>query len=347
MTDVGLEQQFGVPRCKGCGYVIENLPGTVCPECGTPFDFDDPDTYTIKPPFVRWRYWLPALLLALGAGVSLYLVLVGFYGFGPATVFAVPLSAGAVLGYAARVRKLILGVLIFALALGLFLSCLAFDLTGMLCGLMLTGLAFGPLVVGAAMGAALRRMLKNSQFNQRWHLPLIFFLLAPLAWGAIEGATRAPYSPETVRTSAVIDAPPYRAWDALVFYEEVRHGPPPLFRMGMPRPLYVTGSAAVGDSRTCVYDKGRLSKRVTRREPGRLLEFVVTEQGFERHAMTLESGGFSFEPLDGGRRTRVTLTTTFHPHLGPRRCWRPLEQLVVRTLHDHVLRGMREAAESR
>ena len=42
------ETQFGVPRCLRCGYVLENLPTNTCPECGQDFDFNDPDSYTLK-----------------------------------------------------------------------------------------------------------------------------------------------------------------------------------------------------------------------------------------------------------------------------------------------------------
>jgi hypothetical protein len=191
--------------------------------------------------------------------------------------------------------------------------------------------------------------LKHSRFDQRWHLPLIAFLLLPVIAALVERATYRPLPPETVRTSVVIDAPVGRAWDSLQFYEDVKHGPPPLFRFGMPRPLYTIGRAAVvGNLKTCVYDKGRLTKRVTAVEPRRRLAFTVVEQGFEQHAMTLSDGAFEFEAVEGDAdRTRVTLATTYRSHLGPRWCWRPFERFTVHTLHRHVLRGMAEEATAR
>ena len=64
--------------------------------------------------------------------------------------------------------------------------------------------------------------------------------------------------------------------------------------------------------------------------------------------MTLEGGSFDFQPVDRApRRTRVTLTTTYRPHLRPRWCWRPFEKYTVHTLHAHVLRGMDEQALAR
>jgi hypothetical protein len=340
------ESQFGIPRCRNCGYVLENLPANRCPECGTLFDFDDPDSYTLKPPFVRWRFWLPGLMLALGGGMAAYVVVVGLSGFAAASTLVLPACVGAIVGYSCRVRVfLILMISLLALA-GLCTGLFTLQLVGVLCGLMLAGIALGPLIIGTLLGVALRTALKRSRFDQRWHLPLICFLLAPIAWALVERYARGASAPETVRTAVVIDATPARAWDALMFYEEVRHGPPPMFRIGMPRPLYTSGSAAaVGDQKVCVYDRGRLVKRITARDPQRLLAFTVVEQGFEQHAMTLAGGSFEFEPVEGDAgRARVTLSTTYHPHLGPRWCWRPFERLTVHTLHRHVLRGMAEKA---
>jgi hypothetical protein len=336
------EQQFGVPRCRTCYYVLENLPEPRCPECGSAFDLNDPATYTLKPPLVRWKWWLPGLLLSVGAGLALYLFIIPFAGFGMASTLVVPLSAGAILGYCCRVRTFLLVLLAGILATSLFFGCVSFNYTGVLCGLMLAGIGLGPITLGLLLGAGLRQSLKRSRFDQRWHLPLIAFLLLPVGVALVERATyrRAPV--EMVTTTVVLAVPADRAWDAIQFYEDVRHGPPPLFRVGMPRALYASGRvAAVGDVRTCVYDKGRLTKRVTEVEPGRRLAFAVVEQGFERHSMTLVGGGFELEPV-GADRTRVTLWTTYRPHLGPRWCWRGLESYTVHTLHGHVLRGMAE-----
>ena len=349
MTEpVAIQDQFGVPRCVKCYYVLENLPEPRCPECGTPFDFNDPNTYTIKPPMVRWRLWLPGLLLALGGGLGLYLFIIPFVGFGWAATLVVPAAAGAVLGYCCRVRVFLMVVPAIILSAGVFFGLLGGGYVGLLCGLMLGGIALGPIALGVAAGAVLRVRLKHSNFDQRWHLPLIAFLLLPIVVALAERATYPPAPLETIRTATVIDAPAGRAWDAIQFYEEVKHGPPPLFRLGMPRPLYTTGRAsAVGDVKTCVYDKGRLTKRVTAVSPGRRFDFRVVEQEFERHAITLQGGGFEFEPDPGDpQRTRVTLTTTYRPHLGPRWCWRPFERYTVHTLHRHVLRGMAEEAEA-
>ena len=135
-----------------------------------------------------------------------------------------------------------------------------------------------------------------------------------------------------------------------MFYEQVPAEEPALFRwrwLGLPRPLSTTGAveprrrpddlrlrqgpAGQGDDR-------RRGRRRSARGARRLV-FRVVEQGFEQHSMRLVGGSFTFEPVDD-THTRVTLETTYVPHLSPRWCWRPFEQWTVHTLHGHVLHGI-------
>ena len=330
---------YRVPRCLRCGYVLEGLPEPRCPECGRPFDLNNPATYNTKPPFVRWKYWLPGLLLSLGGGLGLYVFVWAVSGFGWATTLVVPFAAGALLGYACRVRIFSLVLLSLIVLTALILGLFSLNIVGVFCGLVLAGIALGPLLIGSLTGWAAGHA-QAEPVRPRWHLPTLVFLIGPMLWGAIEGRPWRPAQAETVTTSVIIPASVGRAWNSLMFYDQVKGDPPPLFRLGMPRPLYTTGSAAkVGDTKVCVYDKGRLAKKITARQPGRLLSFVVTEQGFERHAMRLNSGSFIFEPIDT-THTRVTLSTTYTPLMRPRWCWRPFEKLAVHTLHGHVLAGM-------
>jgi hypothetical protein len=111
--------------------------------------------------------------------------------------------------------------------------------------------------------------------------------------------------------------------------------------MLLPRPLYATGRAReIGDVKVCVYSRGRLAKRITRAERGKVLSFEVIEQDqFENHSIRLMGGSFNFEPM-GPHQTRVTLQTEYEPLLGPRFWWRPAERWATHTLHEHVLLGM-------
>src|SRR6185437_16403042 len=97
-------------------------------------------------------------------------------------------------------------------------------------------------------------------------------------------------------------------------------------------------------TKTCVYSKGHLTKRVTERSLDRRLAFEIIEQDrIENNSVRLTDGSFNFIP-QGPDNTRVELTTRYQPKLGPRWIWRPVEEMAVHTLHRHVLDGMRRKA---
>jgi hypothetical protein len=336
-------------RCLSCGYVLTGLIEPRCPECGRAFDVNDPTTYSTKPLFVRWKFWLPGFLLALGAGVVLYLLLLWLAGWGAAVSLVAPFCLGAVLGYGCRVRAftyvVLFGLLAPLLVIGIVVSLYTVSLVGVFCGSALAAVALGPILLGTGCGVLLRMKLKDSGFEQRWYLPALSLLLVPLLWGVAEHFTATPHAVESVLTSIEIPAPVGRAWNAMMFYEEVRRRPPWVLRYGLPRPLYTKGDIArVGDARTCVYSKGHLTKRVTQRVPEALLAFDVVEQDrIENHSVRLTGGSFVFA-AEGTDRTSVILTTSYQPKLGPRWVWRPFERLAVHTLHGYVLDGMKQRA---
>src|SRR5947209_768581 len=104
-------------RCIDCGYVLIGLPAGKCPECGREFDPDRPVTFTTKPPFVWWNYWLPGFLLAAIGGALIYAVLILFIGWSWSAAIVTPFCVGAIVGYGCRAQPFLLVLLALA-ALG-------------------------------------------------------------------------------------------------------------------------------------------------------------------------------------------------------------------------------------
>jgi hypothetical protein len=205
----------------------------------------------------------------------------------------------------------------------------------------LLGIVVAPALVGLAAGVLLRTRIRKTNFSQRDYLPMIVVLFISGGCIYVEAALVGRSPEETVRTERILPFESGQVWDSLVFYEEVRHEPPLLARIGLPHPLYTSGEiVAVGDTTKCVYNKGYLVKRITEYRPGELLSFeVVEQQGIEDRSVRLVSGSFEFERIAHGR-TRVTLTTVYEPLLSARPVWRPFEIKIARALHDHVLTGI-------
>jgi hypothetical protein len=256
-----------------------------------------------------------------------------------------PFCIGAIVGYGCRARPIWLTPLAL-IAIGAAIAGLySMSLVGIFCGIVLGIVALVPVLFGTAVGYMLRVALRASNFEQRWHLPLVGLLLAISLTASIDRATMRPHAIESVVTSIQMPAPVGRAWNAVMFYEEVRHPPPFLLRIGLPKPLRTYGkSESVGDVKFCIYNKGRLAKQVTRSEPQRLLAFdVIVQDRIENHSIRLTDGSFAFQPV-GDNQTQVALTTSYQPKLGPRWIWRPAEELAVHTLHRYVLEGMQQRA---
>ncbi|HYF14971.1 MAG TPA: hypothetical protein VD971_07870 [Phycisphaerales bacterium] len=339
-------------RCAACGYFLAGLasPGA-CPECGRAFDLSEPTTFIRHDVFRRGRYWLPGLIAAaLVMAFGLWIGVFGFRSWGWSIWLATPMAGAVLAGYGTSVRSW-LGWLLLIVFVGVafLLMVISMNLGGVFCGLMLAGVVVVPITGAIGLGVALRKALRRSSFSQRWYLPVLLVSAALLICYALDGPPpRRPV--ETVTTQREVGVPAARAFAALQFYEEVHANPPWILRVGLARPLHVRRHPpAEGDVRTCVYNKGHITKRVDEVVAGRRLAFTVTDQqiGYERD-VRLAGGSFEFEPV-GPERCVVRLRTSYEGRLGPRFAWRWGEALAIRTLHNHVIDGIeidaRRAAE--
>jgi len=338
-------------RCRHCYYILDHLSSNICPECGTIFDPLDLTTFTRKPPFVWWTFWLPALLLAGVGGGVLWIVLIAAFNFTCATTLVVPIAIGATVGYAGR-AKFMWKILLSLIALGAAIAALAsVSLVGGFCAAIMGLLALIPVLVGVTLGTTLRVFLKKSNFSQASYLRSIFFqmmvVFLTVAAAAVEG--RYPLAqPVSLTTSQTINAPPDQAWHGIQFFEEVRRPVPWLLLLSPSlRPMYTIGhSEKVGDLKTCIYQHGKLVKRISEVIPGKRLAFRVVEQDdIETNGAILLDGSFDLQPINNGRQTRVVLTTRYVPLLNPRFAYQWAEAWAIHTLHGHVLAGMKDTAE--
>jgi hypothetical protein len=148
---------------------------------------------------------------------------------------------------------------------------------------------------------------------------------------------------EAVATRLRFDVSPETIWKHVMFYEEVPGRPAFLLRALLPYPVRTEGDKTrVGATVRCAYRGGDLAKRIITVEPPHVLRFEVIEQrlGMEGCIRTL-GGSYQFQSC--GEATDAVLTTNYQAYLRPRCLWRPLEVLLVRQVHGHILRGIRAA----
>jgi hypothetical protein len=333
------------PRCLGCAYILEHLEAPRCPECGRIFDPLNPATYTRVPGFVFWRYWLPAVLLAISGGFVIAYLFLASNALGWGLTLAVPFSIGAVIGYGVRGCAVSIAAF-FLLSLVTVIVCLfMFNEVGVLCGTILSILFIVPMTVGVGTGKSLRHVLKDSSWDQRWHLPCILIFVLPALAHAAERWVGARIGPETVVTTAEVNAPLEAVWHAKILNAPSAQPSPTLMKLGLPRPTANDDhSSQIGQMKTIHFNKGQLAVRITERVENELLTFDYVEQNrIEDRAVKLLATSMQFAPISAGR-CRVTLSTTYQPLMTPRWYWRPFERWSGETAHAFVINEMQREA---
>lgn len=344
-----LDQRYPDPvYCLRCNEQLEVAGQSRCPTCGLQYDTNRCETFRRHPHFLRWKFWFPGLCLSIVSGVLSYAVCLQNGDLGWALFVAVPVSFGAILGYATRVRAWLLAMLMVTVVTSVVMVLMSMHLAGVFCGMTLGIMFMGPASFGIVLGLLLRISLERSKWDQRWFLPLVGFFLLPYVVQGVESALPRRHVIAEVRTALTVDASPQEAWDAVMFYEQVEHKPPWLLRLALPKPLRSVGDKTQeGEVVRCFYDRGYLSKRISRVEPNRRLTFEVVEQKlhFERDIKLL-GGSFELTPSPDGRGTEIVLLTRYERRLSPRWMWESMERKIVHTLHEHVLEGMRRKIDA-
>jgi hypothetical protein len=269
---------------------------------------------------------------------------------GYALFFAVPVSFGAILGYACRLQTWAFVSLGLVTICAVVLALVSLNLAGIFCGFTLGVIFLIPMFFGLLFGVLLRSILIACRWDHAWYFRWYVWLIAalPLVGQQIESALPRRQEIAVVKTSLTVDATPLEAWNAIMFYEDVEHPPPWLLHLALPQPIRSEGNKQKeGEVVRCFYNCGTISKRISRVEPERRLSFEVVEAVMrsENYA-NLRDGSFEIEPVEPSQ-SRITLTTRYERKLHPAWVWEPIERKVIHTLHEHVLEGMRRKAQNR
>jgi hypothetical protein len=328
------------PRCLGCAYILENLEAPRCPECGRLFDPKNPKTYTRKPGFVLWKYWLPGFLLATIGGGAMMLAFLAYDQVGWGLALATPFAIGALLGYGVRAPTALITILSLFALVAIITMLRVTNATGAFCGFILGCASTVPILFGCFFGWSLRIHLKLSKFSQKWYLPVVAILLLPALTHGVEMIVRTPLETETVTTSHVVALPLEEAWSRKIFKDGTTPPPPALMNFGLPHPQETRGSSQVGRLKRARMSKGELEVRITQRVELRLLAYeFVGQNHVEDRAIKLLDGRFEVEAIDP-THTRVTISSHYQPLMTPRWYWRPFELMSGKSVHGYIVEEM-------
>lgn len=167
----------------------------------------------------------------------------------------------------------------------------------------------------------------------------------------MEGITRQPIEIAEARqpfasvvTRMRFSASPGKVWEGLMFYEQIEEPPPLLLRLLLPVPLRTEGrKSEVGDQVICRYVSGHLRKRVTHVTPKQNYTFDVIEQNLSLGGrIRLAGGSYTLRPLPESG-TEVVLETRYVSPRRPRWLCAPIEAVICRLFHRHILKTMRSS----
>jgi hypothetical protein len=221
---------------------------------------------------------------------------------------------------------------------------------GVVCLVMVLPLALGEVALGVLFANAVCNRTRLA------HASMIIPALLPLM---IAGeASMKPAAPlYEVRSSIEVDAPPAVVWKNVIEFPEITEEPELIFRAGIAYPLR---ARIVGRTRYCEFTTGAFVEPIDVWDAPRRLSFSVTRNpdpmrelspygridaphlhGF----LTSKRGQFDLQPLDGGRRTRLTGTTWYQHNLWPAAYWRLWSDEIIHRIHMRVLRHIRNSSE--
>ncbi len=164
--------------------------------------------------------------------------------------------------------------------------------------------------------------------------------LAAVSYRLVSRSSARKEVSEAVATRFHFNLSPEAVWKHVMLYEEVPGHPSFFLRIVLPRPVRTEGDKTrVGSTVRCVYQGGDLVKRITTVVPPHSLQFEVIEQNLGIEDCIRTRGG-SYQILSCGDASDVVLITNYQAYLHPRQLWRPVEALLIRQLHRHILRGI-------
>ncbi len=283
------------------------------------------------------------------SGISAVLMVLGYYfvasertTLGSAIFIAVPFVAGLTIGFLVNNIKHIalsgLGGCVFAMS---FL--LVMGLEGIFCALMAAPLAVAAMIVSGLLVYVLKIIFKKDEFNSGKHLTILL-LLSPLLVAAVDKAEeprRSSPATATISDGILVDATIEQAWEALGRFDSMTGSKPFLLKAGaLPVPHRCTlEGEGKGSVRTCYFDKGTITQKVTAWQKPSRMEFEITGDTLPGNQwLTFSKAGYELTEEAG--KTRVTRHTTIESRLWPRWYWEPIERLGVRSEHDFVLQSL-------
>lgn len=279
----------------------------------------------------RWTIILTLIYFGLGfASLKLGLADYGLFIF-----ILLPFTLGLVVGKMEKQKWAALGFLIGILIfLGLILGS---ALEGLLCVVMAVPIIIPLVWLGTLTSRFLTKkgIIKSRQNLNSLLIPLLFVLLGiPFEKFLFANHPRT----EEVRTTRIYPYTPMQVYDMLKSVDTLVAEKSFLMKLGLPVPEKCTlEKEEIGGIRTCYFNAGTITEKITGLEKGKILKMSVVDDKFiGLNWLRFKEADYYFEAV-GMDSCRLTRLTTYASVLKPGFYWAPLEKAAIGQEHNYVL----------
>jgi len=259
--------------------------------------------------------------------------------YGVTLFVLLPFLIGYILGNATTKKNSLIGFSVAFFAFEMFL--VYSNLEGFICVLMAMPLVLFAYFIGWIIKRHRKTRANNKALQDMYKInaivsPMILFILLGIGEKQLLNNQE---SIETVTTSIELPYSNIQVYNAIKHVDTLDARLPFLMRLDLPIPQKcILEEEKVGALRTCYFEGGTITERVTELEPGKVLKMdVIDYQLTGRKWLGFKEAIYTFEEMPNGD-CKLTRITTYSSELHPRIYWRPFEKWGIQQEHELVFR---------
>jgi hypothetical protein len=277
-------------------------------------------------------------ILFLGLGMTL--LEFGLIGYGVSFFVFLPFVLGIMLGSSFFKKMSQLGLIA---AFVFFISFLLMnELEGMICVLMSMPIVLAAMAIGAVIKSAYDKAKKKEDDRNNLKISLVPLALFTLLSIAEKQLTENNQAIVEVRSEILLPYSPMQVYETIKSVDTLDAEKPFLMKLDLPIPQKcILEEEKVGGLRTCYFEGGTITERITELEPGKLMRMdVIDYQLTGRKWLGFKEAIYRFDEHADGT-TLMTRITTYTSELYPRFYWEPLEIMGIEQEHEYVFNNLR------
>jgi hypothetical protein len=262
-------------------------------------------------------------------------------GYGYSFFVFLPFTLGYIFG-----GKLAKKISLFAIitALIIFFALLLFSkVEGMICVLMALPIVFIMIGIGFLIKwiiEGVQRKSKGSDENITKNSFTLFSLFLLLAFGE-QKLSEGHKEVVSVKTEITLPYSCMEVYEAIKSVDTLIAKKTFLMELNLPVPhKCVLEKEIIGGIRTCYFDGGTITERITELEKGKIMRMDVIDYKLTgRKWLGFKEAIYYFEVIDS-THSKLIRETTYTSQLKPRIYWEPLEKMGIEQEHDYVFENL-------